>query len=150
MPISAAGNKPVPLPRGFTLVELMVVVAIVALASAGTLLALRTDPVTGLEREATRLASLLDTARARSRLTGQPVQWVPHTGGFDFMGLPPGTLPDRWLDPGTFAVDAGPVNLGPEPVIGAQRVRLARAGAAGVSVTLATDGLQPFTVQAGP
>lgn len=149
MRTSAAGSSPARRPRGFTLLELMVVVTIVALASTGVMLALRSNPATGLEREATRLASLLDTARARSRLTGLPVHWVPRAGGFEFAGLAPGTLPDHWLSAGTRATDPDPVYLGPEPIIGAHSIRLVN-DEADVSVTLATDGLRPFIVQARP
>ena len=57
------------LPRtgGFTLLELLVVVAIMALAMAGVGLALRDSGQTQLEREAERLAALLEAGRAQSR-----------------------------------------------------------------------------------
>ena len=44
-----------------------------------------------------------------------------------------------------------PVVLGPDPVIGPQTIVIQRSGADGgvPPVTLATDGLRPFSVEAG-
>jgi general secretion pathway protein H len=147
--------------RGFTLVELLVVVAIVALASAAVSLAVRDPEARTLEREAARLAVLLEAARAEARAAGLAVAWVPaapQAGAaapadgaedFRFVGLPARlNLPGRWLEPGTQAqvIGAREVVLGPEPLIGAQRIALARGGQRRV---VATDGLEPFAVEAG-
>lgn len=51
--------------RGFTLLELMVVVAIIAMATAAVTFALRDDSGTRLEREALRLSAMLESARAQ-------------------------------------------------------------------------------------
>ena len=61
---------------GFTLLELLVVVTIVALVSAGVGFAVRDSSQVQLERDGERLAALLESARARSRVTGVPVRWV--------------------------------------------------------------------------
>ena len=53
--------------RGFTLIELMVVVLIVALASGMVVFSLRDTQGIALEREGQRLAALLEYARAQSR-----------------------------------------------------------------------------------
>ena len=83
--------------RGFTLLELLVVVAVIAIATASVAFALRDSAATVLEREAQRLSALFESARAQSRSSGAPVLWVPVEGGFRFEGLKPGALPDRWL-----------------------------------------------------
>ncbi len=54
-------------------------------------------------------------------------------------------MPTRWLDPQVRAevVGAAAVQLGPEPLIGAQRIVLRLADQ---RIQLATDGMAPFTV----
>ena len=60
--------------RGFTLLELLVVVAIIAIASAGVSFAIRDSGATQLEREATRLAALLESGRGRKRSSRRTVR----------------------------------------------------------------------------
>ncbi len=138
---------------GFTLVELMIVVALIAIASAVASLALRDPAATRLEHEAARLAALLESARAEARASGLAARWEPRplqveTEGFRFVGLPASSdLPSRWLGVGVVAevVGARAVVLGPEPFIGVQRIRLRLDDQ---QLTLATDGLGPFVVDA--
>ncbi len=164
MPTSVHGSEAVAslsqLPRpgrraaaGFTLIELMVVITIIAMGAAVTSLAMRDPADARLEREAARLSALLEAARAEARALGLPVVWAPATSGtlqggqapFRFVGFPPGsTWPTRWLGDGVSAEVLGAPNvvLGPEPLIGPQRIvlRLERQ-----QIALATDGLGPFT-----
>ena len=106
--------------RGFTLLELLVVIAIIAVATAGVSLSLRDSSQTALEREAQRLAVLFESARAQSRANGTAVIWRPTVDGFRFEGLRPDALPTRWLEAGTRAGANVPIQLGPEPIIGAR------------------------------
>ena len=137
---------------GFTLIELMVVVLLIAIASTVASLALRDPAATRLEQEAARLSALLESARAEARASGLAARWEPHSAdndkgpGFEFIGLPASSeMPSRWLNEGVGAeiVGARAVVLGPEPLIGAQRIVLhlgeQRLG-------LVTDGLGPFIV----
>lgn len=139
---------------GFTLIELMVVIAIIALAAGVASLALRDPADTQLEREAARLSALLEAARAEARTLGLPVAWVPASAAaqrdgqmpFRFVGLPRSSvLPTQWLQPGVSADIQGAASavLGPEPLIGAQRIVLRLEGQ---RLALATDGLGPFQV----
>jgi general secretion pathway protein H len=139
-----------PIRRGFTLIEVVVVIAIIAIVTAVASLALRDAGADQLTREGERLAALLESARAVSRASGIPVIWQPAPGGFVWQGLPATDepLPTRWLDAGTTAVSQTPVALGPDPVIGPQTIILRRSGSAG-ALTLSTDGLRPFTVADG-
>lgn len=143
MQMSAAGNN-----AGFTLLELLVVVAIMAMASAGVGFAMRDSSQVQLDREAQRLAALLESARARSRVSGMPVHWHASAGGFRFEGLAPLDLPEQWLDGDTGVAGTPALLLGPEPIIGPQEVVLVSRSQPAQRVRLATDGVRPFAVQA--
>jgi general secretion pathway protein H len=135
--------------HGFTLLELLVVVAIMAIASAGVSFALRDSQATQLEREAQRLAALLESGRAQSRSSGIPVRWYPTPGGFRFDGVPAKALPDHWLSETTQVRGTAALQLGPEPIIGRQEVVIESSAMPGRSLMVATDGLRPFAVTRG-
>ncbi|MBB4844744.1 general secretion pathway protein H [Paucibacter oligotrophus] len=138
---------------GFTLIELLVVVAMIAIASATVSLSLRDPAAAQLEREAERLSALFETARAESRAAGLSVSWQPVRAGdgsedhFHFQGLPNTLqLPRRWLgQPVSVEIArANMIRLGPEPLIGAQQLRLSLGSQ---RLILATDGLSPFELK---
>lgn len=162
--------------HGFTLLELLITISIMALATAGVSFALRDSAATGLEREGQRLAAILESARAQSRASGVPVRWHPVVGGFRLDGLP--TSPAQptstwaWLDSATqaqietsastaaeisspsFALTSAAqgafVVLGPEPLIAPQQVVLFSPPSPALRVRVITDGLRPFQVQQVP
>ena len=136
--------------RGFTLLELLVVISIMALATAGVSLAMRDSGQTQLEREAARLAALLESGRAQSRGTGVPVRWRADARGFRFEGLPASTLPTQWLDAGTNVRGPAILQLGPEPLIGPQQVLLVNQAYPERMLRVVTDGVRPFTVEPLP
>jgi len=133
---------------GFTLLELLVVVAIMALATAGVGLALRDSSQTQLEREAQRLSALLESARAQSRMTAAPVRWTSTATGFRFDGTNGTTLPTQWLGDDVVVAPTASLSLGPEPIIGPQSLRLASRSHPERSLTITTDGVGPFAVVA--
>ena len=137
---------------GFTLIELMIVVLLIAIASAVASLALRDPASTRLEHEAARLVALLEAARTEARAAGLPASWEPRpeqvgAEGFRFVGFPASSqLPSHWLTAGVTAEVVGlpgarGVVLGPEPLIGAQRIVLRLDDQ---QLVLATDGIGPF------
>ena len=138
--------------RGFTLIELMVVLAVIALGTALVSLSLPDGDRRALNQDAERLAALLESARAQSRVAGVPVHWRATPGGFAFDGLPATAppLPGHWLDPNARALGNAPLTLGPDPIIGPQAVVLQRAGSSTPPLRVATDGLRPFGVENVP
>jgi general secretion pathway protein H len=148
------------------MVELLIVIAIVALSVALISAALPDGDAARLEEEGARLTALLEMARAESRVSGAPVVWVPRgaagaTGGgtgatgsadsatdaqgrpvhFRFVGLSAAlALPSRWLD-------ARVVVLGPAAILPAQRIVLSLDKQ---RLELSSDGLGPFAVAQAP
>ena len=159
-PTSAPGSEPRRGAAGFTLVELLLVLLLIAMVSGLAGLALRDGSETRLEREALRLSALLEAGRAEARASGVAVRFelasadsanlgnADDGDDFRFVGLAPAAQrpPGRWLDPAVRAqIDgARALRLGPEPLIGAQRITLSLGER---QLTLATDGLSPFAVQ---
>jgi general secretion pathway protein H len=153
MPTSAPGSER-GRSRGFTLLELMVVVALIAITTAVVAFAIPDSSTTRLEREAARLVAVLESARTQARAGAMTVLWVPKPNGpnadYQFIGLPTGLLPEnlKWSESDVQAEVQGAqsIVLGPEPVIGAQRVILRTEDK---QIVVGTDGLSPFAVITG-
>ena len=130
------------------MLELLMVLAIMAMATAGVTLVLRDNADTALEREAQRLSALFESARAQSRASGVAVRWHTTSDGFRFEGLPANALPARWLTEGIIVRGNPSVLLGPEPMIGAQTIELVNSQQPQRAMRITTSGLRPFAVQA--
>lgn len=143
--LGAAGLSPEGAKRfsgGFTLLELLLVIAIVATASVGVTLAMRDSGQAQLETEAQALAAVLESARAQSRASGLPVRWRATATGFAI-----NDKPQAWTSGGIAASSGQPLLLGPEPIIAPQSVRLWLTAQPSKSVRVSTDGVRPFAVQ---
>ena len=170
MPTSVPGSKRLARPersgnRGFTMIELLIVIAIVALSVALISAALPDGDASKLEEEGARLTALLEMARAESRVSGAAVMWVPRGAAgsgesaadaqgrplhFRFVGLPAAlALPSRWLDERVSAqvMGARVIVLGPSAILPAQRIVLSLEQQ---RLELASDGLGPFAVAQSP
>lgn len=155
--------------RGLTLLELLVVLAIIGVAMAGVSLSLRDTRQTQIEREAQRLVALLEAARAQSRTSGVTLIWQATPEGFvirpthtptnSAANHPLAARNEPWLDAGTQAVvstaapTANPNNfvvLGPEPILVPARITLSVAASQNAqpmpTLSIGTDGLRPFQV----
>jgi general secretion pathway protein H len=71
--------------RGFTLLEMLIVVAIIAIASAALIANAWPGGAARVDTEARRLAALLETAQAEARASGQPIAWAPEPHGYAFL-----------------------------------------------------------------
>ena len=152
--------------QGLTLLELLVVLAIIGFAVAGVSLSLRDSSQTQIEREAQRLVAVLEAARAQSRTSGMALVWQPTAEGFvirpALAGNPIAARTEKWLALGTQALvsnaaqpanNTAPANLvvlGPEPILAPARItlRVATTNSAkpAPSLSIGTDGLRPFQV----
>jgi general secretion pathway protein H len=144
----AAGSNARRLACGFTLIELLVVLVLVGVATAGVSVAMRDSADTLLERDAHRLAAVLDAARAQARASSQAVVWRVQDHGFAFDGLPQTSklTAQKWSSPDIWARSAEPVLLGPEPFIPAQFIEMRHQRMPALVLWVFTDGLRPFAV----
>jgi general secretion pathway protein H len=159
MRMLAAGSSQKTL--GFTLLELLVVLTIIAIGTAGVTFAFRDSQTTLLEREAERLSVVLETARVQSRSTGVSLAWVPLPQGYAVLqasALNTGraievdpSLVSPWLSSdlraqvlGANTQNATSLLLGAEPMLAPASVLLSLGQR---QLRIATDGLRPFAVQ---
>ncbi len=171
--------------HGFTLVELLVALLVMALLTGLAAMALPQSGQDSMQREAERLAALLDAAREQAAARGEPLAWAPGTAGYTFLQPSPrgwvplddapltarrwqwlsadAALPAHYQPRGVNAtVQAGEVAVrasggaaglgaapswlvfGTEPVSPPLDVTLQGDGRV---ITIASDGLAPFTVR---
>ena len=132
--------------RGFTLIEVLVVLAIVALGTGALVWALRDSASQQLDEEAQRLSALLEAGRAQSRTSGVALRWRSSDTGFVIETLPSGLAPVQthaWLYPQTRA-SVSTLWLGPEPILPPQSLVLTQGDGSRGSVRVASDGLRAF------
>ena len=165
---SAVGNKPLPwaLPirlagyarvhalhkqsmvKGFTLIELMVVLLLLALSSSLVVISTRDTAQQTLEREADRLVNVLEAARAQARGNSTALLWQSDAQGYSVRALSNPALQThvhQWYMPGTRSEPATWV-ISAEPVQAAVRLSLLLDGAPSERLSIATDGAASFQV----
>ncbi len=72
------------LQRGFTLIEIMVVMVIIGITLTLVSVNFTQDDGKALGEEANRLAALLEHAQSEAMITGQPVAWSAQPGKYQF------------------------------------------------------------------
>ncbi|AEM51575.1 type II secretion system protein H (GspH) [Stenotrophomonas sp. AG209] len=114
------------IPRGFTLLELMVVLVIIGICTAGIGLGLGSllDPARQLRQEGERLAQRLQVARDEARIDGRPLRWQADAAGYRFsrregarwVDVQRDDLlrPQPWQPAGIVVQPATPIELSPE------------------------------------
>lgn len=89
--------------RGFTLIEMLVVLVIIGILSTAVALSINPGPRRLLDAEAARLASLLESANAEALAGQRRLAWTvhDHDGGYDFLLADDAlTTTPRWLPVG--------------------------------------------------
>ncbi len=128
------------------------VLAIIAVSTAGVALAMRDKTQNQFEQEAQRLIAKLESARVQSRAQGVPLVWRTTASGFviqtPLVGSDFVAQSDDWLS-GDISADMQAITLGPEPIIRPVTITLSKSsgqtsGAKPMDLRIGTDGLQPF------
>jgi len=134
---------------GFTLIELMVVLLVLALSSSLVVMGTRDTSQQTLEREADRLINILEAARAQARSNSTALLWQSDARGYSISAL---TNPEiqqafhTWYLPGTRSEPSSWV-ISAEPVQSAARLTLLIEGAPTARLSVATDGAASFKVK---
>lgn len=121
-------------PRGFTLLELLVVLVILGVAAGVVSLSVAPSEQRLAEREAQRLAVLFRLAQDEARTRGRPVAWVADAAGYRFLvGGEEPAAPDDPLRPRAWPfavqrVDAPALVFGAEPLLAPAQIRIATTG----------------------
>ena len=70
---------------GFTLIEILVAMAIIGVLSVVVVLAVTRDEAADARTEARRLAALLELALGEARASGESIAWAPSPDGYAFL-----------------------------------------------------------------
>lgn len=121
--------------RGFTLLEILVVIAILGVAAAAVAFSISTNDARLLQEETARLAALFRIAQNEARVSGRALVWEADREGYRFRPLDSEAARD-WKDEilrerrwpfEVRAVEGGPIVFGREPLLEPAQLRIATA-----------------------
>lgn len=121
--------------RGFTLIEILVVIAILGVAAGAIALSISTSDARLLQEETARLGALFRIAQNEARVSGRALVWEADRDGYRFRPLDSEAARDwndeilrarRWPFP-VRAVEGGPIVFGREPLLEPAQLRIATA-----------------------
>lgn len=119
--------------RGFTLLELLVVIVILGIVAGMVSLSVAPGEQRRMTHEVDRLAALFRLAHDESRISGQPITWRADTDGYQFVvdgGLRGDDIPDDPLRPRAWPfpvqrIDAPVIVFGREPLLDPVQIQIA-------------------------
>src|SRR4051794_41491537 len=79
--------------RGYTLLELLIVIAIIGIAAGVVSLSVRGNESRRLTEEGDRLAALFRMAQSEARVAGRPIRWRADLSGHPVLGGGPKAAP---------------------------------------------------------
>jgi general secretion pathway protein H len=121
--------------RGFTLIEILVVIAILGVAAAAVAFSISTSDARLLQEETARLGALFRIAQNEARISGRALVWEANRDGYRFRPLDAETARDwsddilrerRWPFP-VQAVEGGPIVFSREPLLEPAQLRITTA-----------------------
>lgn len=135
--------------QGFTLLELMVVVTVIAIGTAGVGLALRDGAQGRVEIDAQRLAVVLELARAQALLKRRTVDVEVRNNGIVVHDASQKEV-KTWLDVDTLVKSTSSepklITISAEPFIAPDEVFLTSRANPEIAIRVASDGVGPFVV----
>lgn len=144
-PLSPRHSAALSAGNGFTLLEMLVALVIIAVGLSVATLALRPDPRGMVREEGDRLAILLGLASEEAALGGTPMAWVGRENGYEFQRRELSDAGPDWL------VVTGDDLLHPRQLPNGTRIRGIRADGEtikpGQRVALGSRGAQLLSVE---
>ena len=132
---------------GFTLVELLVVLVLLALGSSLVVANMHSSLPSSMDMEAQRLQAFLENARAQARSRHTALKWSSDARGFTLTPIDnPQVVLQRmeWIASGTFS-EPHSLWISPEPLQTPARLTLRHADIPAASWVLESHGADAFT-----